>query len=87
MDELEDGYAFAFPGSDEWTTRLIELVSAERACFPFFAFEPVFEPDLGPALLRVSGPEGVRELSRPSWPHSDSGEPYNPRMFCLVARR
>ncbi len=62
VDELEDGYAFAFPGNAEWATRLIELVNAERACCPFFAFELIFEPDLGPILLKVTGPKSVKEF-------------------------
>ena len=62
VDELEDGYAFGFPGNAEWAARLVELVSAERACCPFFAFELVFEPDLGPVLLKIRGPEGVKEF-------------------------
>jgi len=61
VDELEDGYAFVFPGNGEWAARLVELVNAERACCPFFAFELVFEPDLGPVLLKIRGPEGVKE--------------------------
>ncbi len=60
VEELEDGYAFAFPGSAEWTTKLVEMIVAERACCPFFAFELVFEPGGGGILLRVRGPEGVK---------------------------
>ena len=62
VDELEDGYAFVFPGNTEWAARLVELVNAERTCCPFFAFELVFEPDLGPVLLKIRGPEGVKEF-------------------------
>jgi hypothetical protein len=62
VEELEDGYAFLFPGNAEWTARLVELINAERACCTFFTFELVFEPDLGPVLLKVSGPEGVKEF-------------------------
>ncbi len=58
--ELEDGYAFVFPGSAGWATKLVEMIVAERACCPFFAFELVFEPDGGAILLRVRGPEGVK---------------------------
>ena len=37
-DELEDGYAFGFPGSAEWARKLVDFVNFERACCPFFAF-------------------------------------------------
>ena len=60
LDELEDGYAFGFPGSEEWATRLLRFVNTERVCCPFFVFELVFEPERGPILLRVRGPEGAK---------------------------
>jgi hypothetical protein len=62
VNEIEDGYAFVFPGNAEWATSLVELVNAERACCPFLAFELVFESDLGPVLLKISGPERVKEF-------------------------
>ncbi len=61
-DELEDGYEFFFPGSEEWAVRLTELVVFERACCPFFTFELVFEPEGGPIRLRVRGPEGAEDI-------------------------
>ena len=60
VQPLEDGYEFVFPGSTIWATRLVEIISAERACCPFFAFELSFEPGGGPILLRVRGPEGTK---------------------------
>lgn len=62
VEALEDGYEFAFPGGEGWATRLVELIEAERACCPFFAFELRFEPGEGPILLRVRGPEGTKEF-------------------------
>ena len=62
VEDLEDGYEFVFPGSVGWATRLVELINAERACCPFFAFELRFEPGGGPILLRVRGPEGTKEF-------------------------
>jgi hypothetical protein len=61
-DELDDGYAFAFPGSAEWANRLVGMINAERACCPFFAFELAFEPGGGQIVLRVRGPEGAKEF-------------------------
>ena len=60
VQTLEDGYEFVFPGSTSWATRLVEVINAERACCPFFAFELCFEPGGGPILLRVRGPEGTK---------------------------
>ncbi len=61
-DELEDGYEFRFPGSEEWAVRLTEFIVFERECCPFFAFELAFEPEEGPIRLRVRGPEGAKEM-------------------------
>lgn len=58
--ELPDGYAFRFPAEDPWPARLLTFVQAERRCCPFFAFEIVFEPGLGPVWLRLRGAEGVK---------------------------
>jgi len=60
--ELADGYEFTFPGSAEWAARLTEFVLFERTCCPFFTFEIFFEPDAGPIVLKVRGPEGVKEF-------------------------
>ena len=62
VEELIDGYVFSFPGSAEWGDGLVALVNSERVCCPFFVFELVFEPDQGPILLKVRGPEGVKEF-------------------------
>jgi hypothetical protein len=62
-DELEDGYEFRFPGNEEWAIRLTEFVIFERECCPFFAFEPVFEPEGGQIRLRIRGPEGAKDIA------------------------
>lgn len=63
-EELDDGYAFVFPGEAGWVERLAGFVAAERECCPFFSFELLFEPGGGPISLRVRGPEGAKEFAR-----------------------
>ncbi len=60
--ELEDGYEFVFPGAQEWIEGLARFVAEERECCRFFAFELLFEPDLGPVSLRMRGPVGTKEV-------------------------
>ena len=60
VEELADGYPFAFPGSAEWIDKLVSCVNSERACCPFFAFEIFFEPNLGPVWMKVRGVEGAK---------------------------
>jgi hypothetical protein len=62
MRELEDGYEFVFPGGEEWIERLARFVAEERECCRFFAFELLFEPELGPVSLRMRGPAGTKEF-------------------------
>jgi hypothetical protein len=58
--ELPDGYAFRFPVAAEWVAKLLAFVEAERRCCSFFRIELVFEPNLGPIWLRLTGPEGTK---------------------------
>ena len=60
--ELEDGYEFVFPRGEKWIEGLIHFVAEERECCRFFAFELLFEPDLGPVSLRMRGPAGTKEF-------------------------
>jgi hypothetical protein len=62
VKELADGYAFRFPGSDAWANTLLQFITFERGCCPFFRFALVFEPEQGPIWLHLSGPEGVKAI-------------------------
>jgi hypothetical protein len=62
--ELEDGYAFQFPGEKRSIDTLIHFIVEERVCCPFFAFELHFEPGQGPVWLYIRGQEGVKEMLR-----------------------
>lgn len=62
VKELADGYALRFPGSDSWANRLLQFITFERACCPFFTFGLVCEPKLGPIWLHLRGPEGVKGI-------------------------
>lgn len=67
MQELEDGYAFQYPGSSEWIQTLVTFVSEERECCPFFTFELQFEPNKGPIWLRLRGSAEIKALLRDQW--------------------
>jgi len=60
--DLEDGYEFYFPGSEEWAFRLTEFIVFERVCCPFLSFGLVFEPGGGPIRLRVRGQAGTKDM-------------------------
>ena len=67
LQELEDGYAFQFPGNPEWIQQVVSFVTEERQCCPFFTFELQFEPDLGPIWLRLRGSAEIKALLRDQW--------------------
>jgi hypothetical protein len=60
--ELDDGYAFCFPGTSTWTQRVLDFIQGERSCCPFFTFELIFVPNQGPIWLHIRGPEGIKEM-------------------------
>jgi hypothetical protein len=62
VNELADGYALRFPGSDAWANTLLQFIMFERACCHFFEFALVFEPQQGPIWLHIRGPEGVKAI-------------------------
>jgi hypothetical protein len=60
--ELDDGYAFRFPGDGDWPVNVAEFVAAERQCCSFFRFVLTFEPGLGPIWMTLTGPEGTKQF-------------------------
>ena len=67
LQELEDGYAFQFPGESEWIQRVVTFIAEERACCPFFTFELQFEPNMGPIWLRLRGSPEIKAILRDQW--------------------
>ena len=62
--ELEDGYAFRLPGDGESIQLAANLIMVERECCPFLAFNLVAQPNMGPVIVRVTGPTGTKEFLR-----------------------
>ncbi len=67
LQELEDGYAFQFPGEPEWIQRVVTFIAEERACCPFFTFELQYEPNMGPIWLRLRGSAEIKALLHDQW--------------------
>ncbi len=62
VNELADGYALCFPGSDTWANNLMQFITFERGCCSFFTFALVFEPKQGSIWLHLRGPDGVKAI-------------------------
>ena len=61
-EELSDGYSFRLPGDRKWVAIIAEMIVAERECCPFLTFELVARPDMGPVIVRVTGPVGAKDF-------------------------
>ncbi|MEM6844329.1 MAG: hypothetical protein AAF944_05705 [Bacteroidota bacterium] len=60
--ELEDGYAFKYPGTDKILDELIEFIKTERACCNFFLFGLSISGDQSETWLRLTGPKGAKDF-------------------------
>ena len=60
--ELEDGYAYRLPATEEWLAALASLINFERQCCRFLTFQIIVEPDTGPLWLQLTGPPGTKEF-------------------------
>ncbi len=62
IEELRDGYAFRVPGDGKWIAIIAKMIVAERECCPFLTFELVAQPNMGPVIVRVTGPAGTKDF-------------------------
>jgi hypothetical protein len=58
--DLPDGYAFRFAADK--LVELVRFIDNERKCCPFMTFRLQIGPQGGPIWLRMTGPEGTREV-------------------------
>ena len=64
LEELPDGYACRLPGDAATLVETAEYVSLDRLCCTFARWELRVEPNGGPLWLRLTGPDGTKELIR-----------------------
>jgi hypothetical protein len=62
IQDLDDGYALAFPADDEWARTLFDFIVAERACCAFFTFTLTFPAPHDAIWLSLRGANGVKEM-------------------------
>jgi len=61
-EEIQDGYVFHLPGEEKWIRLGVELIVAERECCPFLTFDVTALPNMGPIIVRVTGPAATKEF-------------------------
>ncbi len=66
QEQQETGTGYVFRLAEEAISAMdvMEWVSFERKCCPFFDFELVLERGGGPMWLRITGAEGAKEFMR-----------------------
>lgn len=57
---LPNGYAVRFP--HDALEAVVRFVANERKCCPFMSFEMTFGHESAPLWLRMTGPEGTKEV-------------------------
>ena len=60
IHELPDGYAFRYAA--EHYAQVTAFIDNERRCCPFFTFVLEAPPGGAPLSLRITGPEGAKDL-------------------------
>ena len=61
-EELQEGYAFRLAGDGDQIRLVADLIAAERECCPFLTFELLAQPNMGPIIVRATGPGGGKEF-------------------------
>lgn len=64
VEELADGYRFAFPADEGGVSALVRFILAERACCPFFTFELAFPSPHQVVWLAIRGNEEAKAIVR-----------------------
>ncbi len=67
MQELEDGYAFQFPGEPAWISKAGRVHCRRKAVLPLLYLRTALRADLGPIWLRLRGSAEIKALLRDQW--------------------
>src|SRR5687768_12713188 len=61
-EQLTDGIRLRFAATPETLSTVTRAVEAERHCCRFLRFSITVEPDGGPIVLELTGPQGTGEF-------------------------
>ena len=62
VTELEDGYRFVFPNTDDAILKIAGFITEERRCCPFFTFDLHCEGLTPSIYLSLRGPSGTKQF-------------------------
>lgn len=69
---FDQGIEARFSGDSVWLRKITDVAVIERECCQFLRFEITAEPELGPIVLRVTGPTGTGDFLK-TWIPSQVG--------------
>ena len=61
-EATDEGYRLRFSADSDTLQSIARVIDAERQCCRWLSFILTVEPDGGPIVLTLSGPEGAREF-------------------------
>ncbi len=61
-NELANGYAFKFNGTDKMVDELIEFIKTERECCNFFTYTLLVKGDKSDIWLEMTGAQGTKDF-------------------------
>lgn len=62
--ELANGFAYQFAGTDGMLDALLSFIKTERQCCDFFTFALTVGREGQPVGLEITGPEGAKDMIR-----------------------
>ena len=62
LNKISGGYRLEFAAEPGILPLMTSLIEAERECCRFLRFTLTVEPNLGPMVLELTGPNGTQEL-------------------------
>ena len=62
VERLPNGYRWRLDGRPDLLGRLGAILDAERRCCRFLSIAINAEPDLGPVIVEITGPEGTADF-------------------------
>lgn len=63
-NELPNGYAFKFSGTDKMVDELIEFIKTERECCNFFTYTLSVKGDKSDIWLEMTGAQGTKDFMK-----------------------
>ena len=62
LNELPDGVELIYSDAKTYAPILVEFITTERACCPFFTFDLKFEPNSDKVALTIGGSAKIKEV-------------------------